>query len=82
MQVHFNVFAAPKVGEEWGVFSTDLVLPSTASGGPDYDDFHVKDSDRYWTANKVSKFDPNHSWDAVLVARLRFKPDSDIPTSL
>ena len=81
-KVHFNVFASPKLGQDWGVFSTDLTLPSSTSGGPYYDDFHAEESGKYWTANKVSQLNPNRPWDAVLLARLRFKPDNDVPTSL
>lgn len=81
-QVHFNVFTSPKARQDWGVFSTDVTLPFNASGGPDYSDFHEEEPVKYWTANKVSQVNPGRPWDAVLLARLRFKPDNDVPTSL
>jgi abelson tyrosine-protein kinase 1 len=73
LQIHFNVYAAPEIGKPWGAFTTDTVAPELDAL---YDEvgctIPVQDS-------KVS----NHGnpWDAVLLARLRFKPDVLEPTS-
>ena len=74
-QVHFNVFANAKTGHEWGMFTTDTDL---AVVGPSYHEDLLENT--RICANKVSTV--GNSWDTVLVARLRFKPDSPEPTSL
>ncbi|KAG6877905.1 hypothetical protein C0993_002387 [Termitomyces sp. T159_Od127] len=73
---HFNVFSAPRNGEPWGTFTTDTEVPHEM-GGPSYDEpipGHAISS------SKVSRV--GVSWETVLIARLRFKPDVLEPTSL
>ncbi|KAJ7249923.1 hypothetical protein C8J57DRAFT_685725 [Mycena rebaudengoi] len=73
-QVNFNVYAPQKDGQPWGNFTTD----AAEQGGPSY----------YQPAHKAPDFDCKISiaggrpWDTLLLAVLRFKPDSDDPTSL
>ena len=75
LQVHFNVYATPKIGRPWGVFTTDTEVPQKL--GPSYDD-EANDTSLV-QESKVS----NHGrpWNTVLLARLRFKPDVLEPTS-
>jgi len=77
-QVHFNVFSPPKAGQAWGVFTTDDNLPPNAAGGPTY---HEDVPGKHSSGNKVSNVSSG-TWNTVLLARLRFKPDDDRPTSL
>ncbi|KAA1466979.1 hypothetical protein DENSPDRAFT_63475 [Dentipellis sp. KUC8613] len=80
-QVNFNIFTAGRPGAPWGAFSTTTGdLSSSMTGGPQYHEEIVGSS---LSANKVSKTKPSGaSWDSVLLARLRFKPDVAEPTSL
>ncbi|KAF7315430.1 Protein kinase domain-containing protein [Mycena indigotica] len=78
-QAHFNVFSSSKPGQLWGTFTTDT---GSELGGPSY---HEPVIDNPQSASKVSSTSSstgNHTWDTVLVARLRFKPDATEPTSL
>ncbi|KAJ3573275.1 hypothetical protein NP233_g2522 [Leucocoprinus birnbaumii] len=67
-QAHFNVFASPKNGRPWGIFTTDSVYDGAGPSG-DAPDESLRQS-----ASKVSAHNKG-SWDTVLLARLRFKPD-------
>ena len=78
LQVHFNVFSPPKANQPWGVFAMDDGLPPNAAGGPTY---HEEVPGKHTSANKVSNVSSG-PWNTVLLARLRFKPDDDRPTSL
>ncbi|KAJ7276508.1 hypothetical protein B0H12DRAFT_1227628 [Mycena haematopus] len=73
-QVHFNIYSSPKTNQPWGTFTTDA---EPEQGGPSY---HEPISGNAHSASKVSL--TGGSWDTVLVARLRFKPDVLEPTSL
>ncbi|KAF9039833.1 hypothetical protein BJ165DRAFT_1530849 [Panaeolus papilionaceus] len=73
-QAHFNVFANRKHNHPWGAFTFEHSTPTCVPHDHvDVDpvpfDFHSKISD---------VGDP---WETVLLARLRFRPDSSIPTS-
>lgn len=72
---HFNVYASPKQGHPWGTFTTDS--EASREGGPSYDE--TNDSRTRVEASKVSTH--GGSWDTVLIARLRFKPDATEPTA-
>ncbi|KAF6756188.1 TKL/TKL-ccin protein kinase [Ephemerocybe angulata] len=72
---HFNVYASPKPGQPWGTFTTDS--QSLRETGPSYDE--TNDSRARLEASKVSIH--GGSWDTVLIARLRFKPDATEPTA-
>lgn len=74
-QVHFSVYATLKNGKPWGAFTTDTEVPPEL--GPSYSE--AGDSIIPVQGCKVS----NHGgpWDAVVLARLRFKPDVMEPTS-
>ncbi|KAI0945901.1 hypothetical protein AcV7_010017 [Taiwanofungus camphoratus] len=78
-QVNFEVFSAPRSNQPWGRFSVSTDLSSSMIGGPDY---HEEPEDSLQSANKVSNTGRGGKWDAVLLARLRFKTDSSEPTSL
>ncbi|KAF9555212.1 hypothetical protein CPC08DRAFT_139849 [Agrocybe pediades] len=69
----FNVYANPQVGQPWGMFTTDTEIHEL---GPTYDE---RDETPRPVISKIS----NHGdpWAAVLLARLRFKPDVLEPTS-
>ncbi|KAJ6589026.1 hypothetical protein B0H19DRAFT_1058099 [Mycena capillaripes] len=73
-RVHFNVFSAPKTGQPWGTFTTDT---EPEQGGPSYDEPMNGSTD---CASKVSR--AGGTWDTVIAARLRFRPDVLEPTSL
>ncbi len=79
-QVDFNVFSAARTGHAWGEFSFSFDLSTSFLGGPKYEEEPVGNP-QY--ARKVSTSgNPGNKWDTVLIARLRFKPDSVEPTSL
>ncbi|TFK37240.1 hypothetical protein BDQ12DRAFT_214347 [Crucibulum laeve] len=74
--VHFNVYSSSKVGQPWGMFTTDTEAIKQL-GGPSYNE--PVDTHRL-SASKVSD-NGGDKWDSVLLARLRFKPDVLEPTS-
>ena len=74
LQAHFSVYATPKAGNPWGAFTTDTEVPPEL--GPSYDEASDSVLDQ---ESKVSSY--GGPWDAVLLARLRFKPDVLEPTS-
>jgi hypothetical protein len=76
-QVHFNVFSSPKVGQAWGMFTTDTDHAHVE--GPHYEE---DVPGQLLSASKVSLVGGSSKWDTVLLARLRFKPDVPEPTSL
>ncbi|KAI0820557.1 hypothetical protein BC628DRAFT_1397178 [Trametes gibbosa] len=88
--VDFNVFAAARTGQAWGEFTFSTDLSSSFIGGPSYDE-PMPAAGPQW-ARKVSSYGVSNGnsganggggkWDAVILARLRFKPDSLEPTSL
>ncbi|KIM89615.1 hypothetical protein PILCRDRAFT_812439 [Piloderma croceum F 1598] len=81
-QVHFNVFGSPKPGQFWGTFTTDTEFPPEL-GGPSYhEEIPGNRMANCQSANKVSMVGGSNTWDTVLLARLRFKPDVSEPTSL
>ncbi|KAF8211722.1 hypothetical protein K438DRAFT_1807801 [Mycena galopus ATCC 62051] len=73
-QAHFNVYSSPRSNQPWGTFTTDA---EPEQGGPSY---HEPIPGAPLSASKVSL--TGGSWDTLLVARLRFKPDVPEPTSL
>lgn len=75
-QVHFNVYAAAKTGQPWGIFTADTQV-SPKVGGPIYHESYAVTPS---SASRVS--DVGDGWDSVILARLRFKPDIPEPTSL
>jgi hypothetical protein len=75
-QAHFNVYTSTKAKQPWGTFTTDTEVP-LEMGGPVY---HEEVKAKSLSASKVSS--NGGSWNTVLVARLRFKPDVLEPTSL
>jgi hypothetical protein len=75
-QAHFNIYSNPKPGQPWGTFTMDHNVPREL--GPVYDFDEIDDRARP-PASKISKH--NGTWDAVLLARLRFKTDASEPTS-
>ncbi|TBU21950.1 hypothetical protein BD311DRAFT_869668 [Dichomitus squalens] len=78
-QVNFNVFSATRNGRPWGEFTFSFDISSSFLGGPKYEEEPVG-APQY--ARKISTSGNNGRWDSVLLARLRFKPDSTEPTSL
>jgi abelson tyrosine-protein kinase 1 len=82
-QVHFNVFVDRRVGQDWGSFSTDSdVLPTMP--GPEFNLDPDVPNVATVHATKISQVRASSDSDvhAVLLARLRFKPDEDEPTLL
>ncbi|KAH7920215.1 hypothetical protein BV22DRAFT_1098519 [Leucogyrophana mollusca] len=81
-QAHFNVYSPSKAGRAWGTFTTDSEFPSD-EGGPSY---HEEIPGKAVFASKISESSGGNvsssKWDTLLLARLRFKPDIDEPTSL
>lgn len=74
-QAHFNVFTAPRKGQPWGAFSTETVVP-VGHTGPCYEESSAEEHDH---ATKISNTNEPHK--AILLGRLRFKPDSLEPTT-
>lgn len=77
-QLNFNVRSAAKAGQPWGYFNTSTDLSSSLVGGPVYADEPIGSQ---VIASKVSEVGRGGRWDTVLIARLRFTPDSPEPTS-
>lgn len=73
----FNVYSNPKAGKPWGMFTMDDAAPRTS--GPSYDLEEPSEQVPHISASKVSYH--GGPWEAVLLARLRFKPDVLEPTS-
>ena len=79
-QVDFNVFSAARAGHAWGEFYISRDPSTSFFGGPKYEEEPTANPQH---ASKVSTSgNPGNKWDSVLLARLRFKPDSLEPTSL
>ena len=74
-QAHFNVFTSPRKGQPWGAFSTETVVPAGHTG-PFYEESNTEEHDH---ATKISNTSEPHK--AILLGRLRFKPDSLEPTT-
>jgi len=80
-QVHFNVYADRQIGQDWGIFSTDSDV--TPVPGPAYHDGDGSNlSSVHATRISRVKAGSETDVDAVLLARLRFKPDEDEPTRM
>jgi len=78
-QVNFNVFASPRAGDPWGEFT----LTSAEQAMVPSRDTVQQEMVGAVTASNVSLVkNSSESWDSVLLARLRFKPDIPEPTSL
>jgi len=80
-QVNFNVFASPQVGQPWGEFT----LTSAEQTMESSTDTVQQEMVGAVTASNVSLVqvkNSSESWDSILLARLRFKPDIPEPTSL
>ncbi|PPQ82740.1 hypothetical protein CVT25_009294 [Psilocybe cyanescens] len=73
-QGHFSVFSAPRKGHPWGKFTTDTTTFADGRKGPSDDAKEGKVD-----ACKVSRV--NEPPKAVLIGRLRFKPDCVEPTT-
>ncbi|KAF8968828.1 hypothetical protein BDZ97DRAFT_1654578 [Flammula alnicola] len=74
-QAHFNVFSGSKKGQPWGNVTTDTNVPG-GRNGPSYEESSPEEHEH---AVKISNaHDPPK---AVLIGRLRFKPDSMEPTT-
>lgn len=79
-QVNFNVFSPARVGRTWGEFTlTSAEQGLEPSSETEQQDLMVGAV----TASNVSRVKgSSEPWDSVLLARLRFKPDSLETTSL
>jgi len=77
-QAHFNVYSSPRNGQPWGLFTTDTHFPAEVAGPAEWRDMNGVASDN---ASKVS-LSGSATSNTVLIARLRFKPDVEEPTSL
>ncbi|KIJ58311.1 hypothetical protein HYDPIDRAFT_90991 [Hydnomerulius pinastri MD-312] len=82
-QAHFNVFSNKIPGRPWGTFTTDTEAPPN-SDGPSY---REEIPGQAMFASKVSAVGGGDErgwgkWDTLMLARLRFKPDVEEPTSL
>ena len=71
------MYSASKPNRAWGTFTTDTDLHDIS--GPDY---HEEMPANPLSASKVSTVGGGPQWDALLLAKLRFKPDVLEPTSL
>ncbi|KAF9562878.1 hypothetical protein CPC08DRAFT_633569 [Agrocybe pediades] len=75
-QAHFNIFSNPRKGKSWGSFTTEVLVPGgqfvpLSSETPEGEPFEY--------TSKISN--ANDPPKAVLLGRLRFKPDSSEPTT-
>jgi len=74
-QAHFNVVNGARKGQPWGMFTCDRSVPN-GRNGPLYEE---PEDIEHEFATKVSSV--NDPAKAVLIGRLRFKPDSLDPTT-
>jgi len=74
-QAHFNVVNGARKGQPWGMFTCDRSVPN-GRNGPLYEE---PEDIEHEFATKVSSV--NDPVKAVLIGRLRFKPDSLDPTT-
>ncbi|KAF8528481.1 hypothetical protein BU17DRAFT_80889 [Hysterangium stoloniferum] len=81
-QVHFNVYADRREGQDWGIFSTDLELSPSAQAGPEYEGDPPNLSSVHATKISTVRTWSDVEVDAVLLAKLRFKPDEEAPTRM
>ena len=73
------MFAPARVGDAWGQFT----LTSAEQAVPPSSGMGTQDMVGADTAQNVSVVkSSSEPWDSVLLARLRFKPDTPEPTSL
>lgn len=70
--------SAAHTGQPWGEFSFSFDVSSSFLHGPSYDE---PIGSPQWARN-ISSYGNDSKWDSLLLARLRFKPDQDEPTSL
>ncbi|KAF9780733.1 hypothetical protein BJ322DRAFT_278471 [Thelephora terrestris] len=78
MKAHFNVFTSPRPGRPWGEFATTEDTTSSTLTGPHYKEEPTTPLIYHHKVSEVS----GEPWHSLLLARLRFKPDSPEPTSL
>jgi len=72
LKVHFSTFTSHKKGRPWGIFTTDTTVVAEVSG-PTYEEASPT-FEATVSASKVSVVGDKQK--AVLLARLRFKPDA------
>lgn len=79
-QVHFDVYNDKRLGQKWGQFTPDEALPdaTTAEGWNERDEHPV---DNLFSCKVSVNGDSAKGWDALILARLRFRPDEEEPTS-
>ncbi|KAF7799186.1 hypothetical protein EIP86_010417 [Pleurotus ostreatoroseus] len=76
-QVNFDVFSSTRPGQVWGKFSTTEGTPPSPLG-PVYH----QETPGALSAHRVSQMKQQGAkWDTVLLAKLRFPPDQEEPTS-
>lgn len=76
-QAFFDITSNRQSGSPWGSFSTAHTLPADiTAGGPDW---LPEDHGPSLNASKVSRIGDGAN--TLLLARLRFAPDQDEPTS-
>jgi len=72
LKAHFSTFTSHKKGRPWGIFTTDTTVVADISG-PTYEE-PSPTFEATVSASKVSVVGDKQK--AVLLARLRFKPDA------
>lgn len=68
-KVNFDIYSSAATGMPWGHFSTTIDLSTSQNGS----------GHRF--ASRISKFNNHREWDALLLAKLRFIPNSSEPTT-
>ena len=81
-QAHFNMFSDRRNGQKWGEFKTDESMPQESTvGGPSWIESEEHPIDEVYSTKVSNNGDSAKQWNALILARLRFRPDEDEPTS-
>ena len=77
LQVNFDIFSSSRPGQPWGELTTSSDMTASTQGP-----IYREELSGSASGSKVSLVKNSlEQWDTVLVARLRFAPDKDEPTS-
>jgi abelson tyrosine-protein kinase 1 len=80
-QVHFDILDDRRNGHKWGNFTTDETLPDGVVAGGDWPGHDEPPVEELYSTKISTNGDSAKGWDTLILARLRFRPDEDEPTS-
>jgi abelson tyrosine-protein kinase 1 len=83
-QAHFDVFNDRKPGTRWGEFTVDHSDPNRGSFVADaswIEKNQGKGAEKVCSQRCSTNGESGKGWNSLILARLRFRPDEDDPTS-